>query len=120
MESLSTSENTATDWMPISRHVRITRTAISARLATRTFLIGPVFVVFDRFIVVGEYAMRRNKRVCSQRTRPYTAEVRSLVAAAAAFIALACAACPAHVLFDAPPPASAPEEMRTAYYSQHA
>src|SRR5215831_19351734 len=39
--SRSASENTATDAMPCSRHARITRTAISPRFATRTFVSAP-------------------------------------------------------------------------------
>ena len=36
--SASAVEWTATDWMPISRQARMTRSAISPRLAIRTFL----------------------------------------------------------------------------------
>src|SRR5688572_16233178 len=39
--SRSASEYTATVWMPSSRHARITRSAISPRLAIRTFLNMP-------------------------------------------------------------------------------
>ena len=44
---------TTTAWMPISRQVRMTRTAISPRLATRTFLMGPVLTVLERVSDVG-------------------------------------------------------------------
>src|SRR3954466_9524114 len=37
-DSRSASEYTATVWMPSSRHARMTRSAISPRLAIRTFL----------------------------------------------------------------------------------
>src|SRR5687767_1202401 len=41
-DSRSASEYTATVWMPSSRQARMTRSAISPRLATRTFLTIPV------------------------------------------------------------------------------
>ena len=46
MASLSAVECTATDWMPISRAARITRSAISPRFATR-ILLNIVSALFD-------------------------------------------------------------------------
>ncbi len=53
---------------------------------------------------------------------PARARARAAAAAVIAAVVVVVVAgpgCPAHVMLDAPPPASAPEALRTSYYEQH-
>lgn len=99
---------------------------------------GPVFAVFDSCTVVGEYAMTvwlHTPGVDLQGPSPrfhavdtpltqgavdaIDGPVRSFASPALVVVALA-SGCAAHVMIDPPPPVTAPLEMRSAYYEQHA
>src|SRR3954451_21847442 len=88
-DSRSASEYTATDGIPSSSSARITRTAISPRLATRTFEnIGRVMLPRDRLIIVrhGESTWNAEERLQGQLDPPLSERGREQARALAGIV----------------------------------